>query len=144
MTRQNFAHARLIALTCGTDSQPVLAPGVDRVILANDRHQSAAENYTTAIGYLALTACFLAAFMPLLAAVPLSLIAVEIPLYLFGLLFNNRRINSIGYVLCGAAMAWYLVMQPRWIRFGGYVFFAAVALNVIAFIILLPMRNRSA
>ena len=141
MTRQNFALARLIALTCGTDSQPVPA-GVDRVILADDRHQNAAENHIAAFAYLALVVCFLAAFMPLLAAVPLSLIAIQIPVYVFGLPFRNRRINSIGYVLCGAAMAWYLVLQPRWIRFAGYAFFAVVALNAIAFVILLLLRGR--
>ena len=43
MMRHHFALARLIALVmekCGTGSQPVRLPaGVDRVILANDRHQ---------------------------------------------------------------------------------------------------------
>ena len=141
MTRHNFALARLIA-KCGTGSQPVPPLGVDRVILANDRHQSAVENYSAAFGYLALLACFLGAFMPLFAAVPLSLVAIEIPIFAFGLPFNDRRITSAGYVLCGAAMAWYLVLQPRWIRFAGYAFFAVLALNAVAFLILWLLRNR--
>jgi hypothetical protein len=141
MTRHNFALARLLALVMklGTASAPPLS--VDRVILANDRHQSAAENYTAAAGYLALVACFLAAFIPLFAAVPLALVVIEIPIYAFALPFGNRRLTSIGYMLCGAAMAWYLVLQPKWFRFAGYTFFAVIALNAIAFAILWLLRK---
>ena len=138
-SRHNFALARLV---CGTGSQPVQAPGVDRVILATDRHQSAVENYTAAFGYLALVACFLAAFMPLWAAIPLSPIVIQIPIYAFGLTFGNRRAVAAGYVLCGAAMAWVLVLQPWWIRFAGYTFFVVIALNAISFVILWLLRNR--
>jgi len=141
MRRQNFALARLIA-RLGADSHAVPGPGVDRVILADDRHQSAAENYTASFSYLALVVCFLAAFMPLAAAIPLSLIVIQIPLYVFGLAFNDGRINAAGYVLCAAAMACYLVLQPGWIRFAGYAFFAVVAVNAVAFVILLPQRRR--
>lgn len=140
MRRNHFALARLIALAIPARAAAP-QPGVDRVILANDRHQSAAEHYTTAFGYLALVACFLAAFMPLLLAIPLSLIAIELPIYAFGLPFNKRRAVAIGYVLCGAAMSWALVLQPRWIRFAGYLFFAAVALNAVAFVILWLLRK---
>ncbi len=140
--RYNFALARLIAFVCGTGSQPVPVPGVDRVILANDRHQSAAENYTAALAYLALVICFLTAFMPLWAAAPLSLIAIEIPIYVFGIPFNNRRAVAAGYVLCGAAMSWYLILQPRWIRFAGYAFLAVLALNAVAWVIMGLLRNR--
>jgi hypothetical protein len=115
---------------------------VDHVILATDRHQSAAENYTASIGYLVLVTCFLAAFMPLWAAIPLSLIAIEIPIYVFGVPFNDRRAVGAGYVLCGAAMAWYLILQPRWIRFAGYAFFAVIALNAVAWVIMGLLRNR--
>ena len=141
MRRNNVALARLIA-KCGTDSEPVPGPGIDHIILADNRNQSAAENYIIAFAYLALVTCFLAAFMPLLAAIPLSLIAIEIPTYAFGLPSNNARVIAAGYGLCGAGMAWYLALQPRWIRFAGYAFFAVVALNAVAFVILLLLRNR--
>src|SRR5262249_25855727 len=130
-----LALARLIALAVSTRATTP-EPGVDRIILADNRYQSAVENYTAAIGYLALVSCFLAAFMPLYAAIPLSLIAIELPIYAFGLPFNNRRVVSIGYALCGAAMAVYLVLQPRWIRFGGYAYFGVMALNAVAFVIM--------
>jgi hypothetical protein len=141
MRRHNFALARLAAR--GAAGRRAVS-GVDRVILADDRHQSAAENYAVAFAYTAFAACFLAAFMPLVAAIPLSFIAIQIPTYVFGLPFNNRRVTGIGYLLCGFAMAWYLVLQARWIRFAGYAFFAAVALNAVAFLILLPLRERAA
>jgi len=141
MRRQNFALARLIA-RLGTGSHAVPGSGVDHVILADDRHQSAAENYTASFSYLALVACFLAAFLPLAAAIPLSLIVIQIPLYVFGLAFNDGRVNAAGYGLCGAAMAWYLALQPGWIRFAGYAFFAVIALNAVSFVILLPQRER--
>jgi hypothetical protein len=140
MRRHNFALACLIALIAKRDARP--APGIDRVILADDRYQSAAENYLAAFGYLALVVCFLAAFMPIVAAVPLSLVAIELPLFAAGLPFGNRRLNSIAYVACGAAMAWYLALQPRWIRFAGYAFFAVLALNAIAFVVIWPLRRR--
>jgi hypothetical protein len=142
MMRNNFALARLIALAVPARAAAP-QPGVDRVILASDRHQNAAEHYTAAFGYLALVVCFLAAFMPLLLAIPLSLIAIQIPIYAFGIPFNRRRAVAIGYVLCGAAMSWVLVLQPRWIRFAGWAFFAAVALNAVAAVIPLPLRNRN-
>ena len=160
-SRHNFALARFVAfvLKCGTGSQPVRRPkggcfaaadglrthptlGVDHVLLAVDRHQSAGENYTAAVWYLATLTCFLAAFMPFWAAIPLSLIAIQIPIFAFGLPFGNRRLTSAGYLLCGAAMAWYLVLQPRWIRFGGYAFFVVVALNAVAFVIMWLLRHR--
>ena len=139
-SRHNFALARLLS-ECGGKSA-ALEPGVDRVILATDRHQSALENYTAAFGYLALVACFLAAFMPLWAAIPLSPIVIQIPIYAFGLTFGNRRAVAAGYMLCGAAMAWVLVLQPWWIRFAGYAFFAVIALNAVAFVILWLLRKR--
>jgi hypothetical protein len=142
MMRNNLALARLIAIALPARAAAP-EPGVDRVILASDRYQNAAEHHIAAFGYLALVVCFLAAFMPLLLAIPLSLIAIQIPIYAFGIPFNKRRAVAIGYVLCGAAMSWVLVLQPGWIRFAGYVFFAVVALNAIAFVILLPLRNRT-
>jgi len=140
MRRNNFALARLAAAALNKSPHPV--PGVDRVILADDRHQGAVENYIVAAGYQALVVCFLAAFVPLLVAIPLSLIAIQIPIYAFGLPSNNGRVVSIGYGLCAAAMSWVLVLQPRWIRFAGWAFFTALALNAIAFLILLPLRKR--
>jgi len=101
-------------LECGTGAADGLrtrpTSTVDRVILA-DGHRSAVGYYSAAFGYLALVACFLAAFMPLWAAIPLSPIAIQIPIYTFGLAFGNRRAVAAGYVLCGAAMAWYLALQ---------------------------------
>ena len=79
--------------------------------------------------------------MPMAIAIPLSLIAIELPIFPFGP-FNKRRVTSVGYVLCGVAMAWVLVLQPRWIRFAGWAFFAVIALNAVAFAIIWPLRNR--
>jgi hypothetical protein len=120
--RHQFALARLAALT----KRPV-TPAV--------------EHYAVCIWFLATTTCFLAAFVPLILAFPLALIAVQIPIYVTGLLFNNRRVNSAFLMLCGTAAALYFASQPTWIRFAAYVFLGALALNAIAFVILVLLRK---
>jgi len=142
-SRHHFALARLVAyvmLAGGADD--AMPNGVDRVILAKDRYQSAIENYTATVWYLAILVCFLAAFVPLIVALPLALMVVEIPIYAFGLPFRSRRITSMGYVLCGAAEAWYLALQRTWIRAGAYAFFGVVALNALAFVVMWLLRGR--
>lgn len=139
-SRHRFALARLVAYAKLLTSRPT-TPDVDRLILAIDPDQSAIENYAASIWYLGSLTCFIAAFVPLLIAFPIALIIIEIPIYVFGVPFGNRRITSAGYVLCGAGAAAYFALQPTWIRFAAYVFLGVLALNAIAFVIMWLLRH---
>ena len=139
-SRHRFALARLVAFAMLTLHRE--ASDADHLILAVDRDQSALETYTASVWYLAVLILFLAAFVPLLAALPLSLVVVEIPVYVFGLPFGRPRVTSAGYLLCGAGGASYLAFQPTWVRAGAYLFFGIVALNAIAFVVLWLLRHR--
>jgi len=86
--RNRFALAKLAArLWPNKASTP---PGIDRVFLASNRDQSAIETYTVCIWYCATVAVYIAALLPwqlpiaLLAAIPLTAIAIEIPIYAGG------------------------------------------------------------
>lgn len=86
--RNRFALAKLIArVVPKDDSTPA---GVDRVVLTADRDQSAIENYTVCIWYCATVVVYVAALLPLqfpialVAAIPLTAIAIEIPIYAGG------------------------------------------------------------
>jgi hypothetical protein len=140
-SRHRFAIARLIAYVMLFVARPK-APEADHMILAIDRDQSTVESYTTTIWYLGTLTCFLTAFVPVILAFPLALIVVEIPIYVFGLPFNNRRAVSMGYVACGAAASAYFAMQPTWLRFVAYGYFGMLALDAIAFMAMWLLRNR--
>ena len=140
-SRHRFALARLAAYVMLLNARP--APmNVDHIILAVDPDQSAFENYAASIWYLGSLTCFLTAFMPAIVAFPVALIVVEIPVYAFGLPSGNRRINSAGYLLCGAGAAAYFALQPTWLRFVAYAFLGVMALNAIAFVIMWLLRHR--
>ena len=88
MKRNRFALAKLVARVARHE-RPLPAE-VDRVLLADDRDQSAIENYAVCIWFCATVAVYIAAVLPLqfpfalLAAIPLTAIAIEIPIYLGG------------------------------------------------------------
>jgi hypothetical protein len=142
-SRHRFALPRLVAYTmleCG--GKAATFEDVDHIILSIDRDQSTIENYGASIWYLTALTCFIAAFVPLVLALPIALIVVEIPIYAFGLPFGNRRITSAGYLLCGAGAALYFATQPSWMRFVAYAFLGVMALNAIASVIMWLLRHR--
>jgi uncharacterized BrkB/YihY/UPF0761 family membrane protein len=145
--RFHFALARLVARIvseCGGGAAAFKAAQQRRtpkVIYAVDRHQSAIENHAVSVWFFVSTICFIAAALPLVmplalvAAVPLALLAIQIPIYITGLPFSNARLNSKFMMLCGAAAAAYSAAQPGWVRFVGWTFLGVIALNAIAWII---------
>jgi hypothetical protein len=135
--RNHFALARLIAFCVRLPPRPQS----EKVILAIDRHQSAAENYAVCIWFMATTTCFIAAYVPWILAFPLALIAVQIPISATGLVFNNPRVNGAFLMLCATVAALYFASQPAWQRFVAYVFLGVLALNAIAFVILWLLRR---
>ena len=133
--RNHFALARLVARFMPRRPSP------SNTIYFVDRHQSAAENYIVAAWFLLSTTCFIAAALPLatplalLAAFPLALIAIQLPIFVTGLPFSNVRLNSLFMMLCGAAAALYFSIQPGWVRFVAWTFLGIIALNAVAFVI---------
>ena len=135
--RNHFALARLVARLMRKRAP---APA-ERVIYAADRHQSAVENYAVAAWFLLSMTCFIAAALPLvapaalLAALPLAMIAVQIPICLTGIPLSNQSLNAFALMLCGAAAAAYFALQPGWVRFVAWFFLGVIALNAIAWVI---------
>ena len=76
MNRHHFALARLIAHFV-EDRQSCLS---GTILLANDRDQSAIENYSVAIWFYVTTVCYIAAAVPWLLAIPLAVVAISLPL----------------------------------------------------------------
>jgi hypothetical protein len=146
-SRHRFALARLVAYAMLRFAPPK-PMDVDHLILSIDRDQSAAENYAAAAWYFATVLCFTAALLPLatpwalIAAFPLSLIVVQIPIYAAGLPFGNCRLTSIVYATCGAAASLYFASRPTWIRFPAYIYLGVLSLNAVAFVIMWLLRHQ--
>lgn len=140
-SRHRFAISRLVAYVVLLVARPKPSD-VDHIILAIDRDQSAIECYTAAIWYLGTLTCFLTALVPAVLAFPLALIVVQIPVYAFGLPFDNPRLTSVGYAACGSAASLYFAMRPTWLRFVAYGYLGMIALNALAFAVLWLLRNR--
>ena len=147
--RHHFALARLIARAMARTT--AAQTGVDRVVYGRDRHQSAIENHLVAAWFTASMTCFIAAALPLVtplalvAAFPLALIAIQIPVYISGLPLSNPRMNAFFLMLCGTAAAAYFALQPGWVRFVAWTFLGVIALNAIAALVLwvMPWRTLS-
>ena len=136
-SRHHFALARLVAHVMSR--RP--APASPSTIYFIDRHQSAIENYVVAVWFLLSMTCFIAAALPLatplalVAAFPLAVLAIQLPIFVTGLPFSNYRVNSVFLMLCGAAAALYFAAQPGWVRFVALTFLGTIALNAVAFMI---------
>jgi len=135
-SRFHFALFRLFAFLRMQFTKPRARPGL---LLAIDRDQSIIEAYAVAFWIFATVSCFLSAFVSIYIAVPLAPVAMQIPLYIAG---RGTRVNSILLMSLIAAAAAYFAMQPSWIRFAAWQFFGAIALNAIAALILLPLREQ--
>ncbi|HUJ12773.1 MAG TPA: hypothetical protein VL284_03200 [Thermoanaerobaculia bacterium] len=91
-SRHRFALAKLVArfVLSRTEREAPRAPGIDRLLLAIDRDQSALETYSVCIWFCATTILYIAAVLPvpfrlaIFLAIPLAALAIEIPIYLLG------------------------------------------------------------
>jgi hypothetical protein len=143
-SRHNFALFRLYAYLRLRNA----AHEPNEMILAVDRHQSSAEAMAVATWIFVTTTCCLAGTMfswPvafLVAAVGIHAVMVASGV-LFVTLFPAHvlRINSIWMMTLFAALAAYCATRPTWVRFAGWQFFALLALNAIAAMILFFLRD---
>lgn len=80
--RHRFALTRLIAFAMGRYAPARM--NAEHLLLAVDRDQSAIENYTISIWFLATSACYVGAMLPLpivwstLAAIPIAALVIQL------------------------------------------------------------------
>lgn len=155
-SRHRFALARLIALIAlRREKRPV--PLNQRLVVPIDRDQSSLENYAISFWLMTtLTSYLLVLFRPALWILTpfLAAVLIQIPFYFSGLLVapvlraitgklseKNHRLNTISlfatFALVSAWFAWTLT----WARFVAYFFFAVLAANALAFVVMLALRG---
>ena len=152
-SRHRFAIARLAALARLRRGARSTAETPEHLILAIDRDQSAAEAYAVAVWVFLTTASYFTAMLPLpvplaiLAAIPLASLAIHIPFIGGGLALrlvtrdeNHIRIISAGTM--GLLLIWssYVARTATWARFVAWFFFAVLAINSLAALILWLIR----
>jgi hypothetical protein len=153
-SRHRYALVRLIAFAMLRGARPEPRRGL---ILAVDRDQSAAENMAIGVWAVLTTAFYFAAPMHgawKLFAVPLALIAVQVPIYLMGAVvlplfgrpfyaYNHRHNSAFLWVLLMLASS-YFATTGGWTRFVAYFFFGVVALNALAAIVMFALAGKVA
>jgi hypothetical protein len=153
-SRQRFALTRLLALAL-LSVAPALSrrasSTADHIALAIDRDQNAIEAYAVSLWWMATSGSYIAVLLPLV--LPLALIAgaflttAVVPLFCATVSLplgsgDHRKVNSAALMALLAAASAYFVMQPGWIRLVAWLFFALLAGNAAAAMILWLLRNR--
>lgn len=156
-SRHNFALFRLAAFLRlrRAQRQPCDA------ILIIDRHQSTTETWIV-LSWVTLTlTCYLAATLlvgwhialALAASLPLAFTLLEVPAIVSALTIapiwnaitgarsNGIRVNSIVVMTLFTGASAYFATRSTWIRFVAWQFFALVALNAIAAVIVFSLRD---
>lgn len=148
-SRFTFALPRLYALLKMRAAKPQPA----EMALVVDRHQNAAENFTVgAWVLLTLTAYVVATLsrwwplpVALVAAFPAALLLIQLSITTVGLVLirreNNLRVNSIVLMAGMTAAAAYFARTQSWVRFVAWQFLIVLALNAIAAIVVLLLRD---
>jgi len=144
-SRHHFALARLIALLRLQAQDSRLRPcDVDHVILVIDRDQTAIEHYAVSAWIFLTVVCYLAAALPLpigfavLAALPLAGVAVQIPVYTGA----GLKVNSVLILVLMILSSLYFGRAASPVRYVAWFFFAAIALNAVAWLVMRLMRDR--
>ncbi len=152
-SRCRFALARLLAFAAWRFRSSAAAR-VDRVAHALDRDQSAVENYSVAIWFVVTLACYLVFLLPfrapfdILAAVVIAPLSVQIAIPFLGGAFtlmgmkNNVTIMSVTIMSVMIALSLYLATAAAPVRFVAWFFLFVVALNSVAWLMLLTLRGR--
>jgi len=153
-SRHHFALARLLAYVRLRGTRSAASQPEEHLILPIERDQTAAEMNGIAIWVFATASCYIAAGLPLalpiavLAAIPLAAIAIHLPIVVGGpilrLIVGDRDhvkiVSAITMAMLLIASSW-VAMSGSWARFAAWFFFAILALNGIAAIMLWLMRG---
>lgn len=152
-SRHRFALPQLVAFARLRRGNPQDADGPDHLILSIDRDQSAAESYAVAVWVFVTVAAYLAAILPIplplaiIVAIPLASIVIHIPIVVGGptlriILGDNDHVKivSVGTMSLLTGWSFYVARGHSWARFVGWFFFAVLACNAIASLILWLLR----
>lgn len=111
----------------------------DDVVYMTDPDQSAFENYSVAVWTVLMISCYFTDFVTPFLAPLLAAISVHVPICTIGLLRKNRNnIHLVGIItmsLLALAAVMYATSES-WLRFVAWQFFASIALNALAAVIL--------
>lgn len=121
---------------------------IGHYVFSIDRNQSSLEAFAVATLVFITTAVDLAVLLPLRPwlAIPLAILVtpwlLQIPLYIAGLLFQNESVTSIAILTVVAGASSLVATMPTPARFVTWFYFAVLALNAIAWVIVQPLRRR--
>jgi hypothetical protein len=164
-SRHRFAIFRAVAFVrlLRSGSFPERGSKEDGVVLAIDRDQSTAENYTVGIFVWLVVSSFFAALLSarlvlaaaVLIALPLGALAVSAAVVIAGLVFapvshalgvprgpSNITLNSTGILMVVTLAASYFAASPAWVRVPAWIFLGAIVLNGLCSAALFVMRAR--
>lgn len=155
-SRFHFALARLVAYVVFRRAAPRDQRGL---VLAVDRNQNGIESYAASIGVLILATCYTAVLLgrlvhPIAAAVlavPMALAALQVPIVLLPLTAalpriqrHAMRVNSLLLTTVLLCLSLYFAVSDGWVRIIARTFFVLVLMNVLAAIVIWPLRQRFA
>jgi len=129
--RFRFALSRLIVFAIGRYLPAKM--DVEHLLLAVERDQSAIENYTLSIWFLATSACYVAAVLPLsstwsvLAAIPIAAFIIQLPIY-----FGATSAILMALQFCAAAYFATAIGPIHYVAWFTLMIFAA---NAMAWVI---------
>jgi hypothetical protein len=150
-SRHNFAIVRLIAFLRCRAARPEPAD----VILVIDRNQNAFESFALSIVMLIALTSYLCVTLfaawpagaGLIAALPLALVAAEIPFLTLAVFFvamtpeKRLRVQSMCNMLLHLAAAGWFAAGPTWARFVAWPILGLAALNAIAAVVVVLLRG---
>jgi len=147
--RYNFAIFRLYGLVRMRFAKATPAD----VAMVVDRHQSAIENFTVGAWTTLTLAAFVVSVLvrtwalpfALVAAIPIALVLMHVPILTFGAVFmrrgNNLRMNSIVLILTMSGASLHFAGSTSWVRFAAWQFLAVLAINGIAAVVALVLQG---
>ena len=156
-SRHNFAIFRLYAFFRLRAARPEVNDG----LFVIERNQSAHEMWIVAVWVAAVATVYVASALfrvwhpvaALIAALPIALLAVEIPIFVSGLVLvpgiraltrkhvDSMRASSAVTMAMLAGASAYFALKPGWIRVVACQFFALAALNALAAIVVFSLRD---
>jgi hypothetical protein len=152
-SRHRFALAQLVAFARLRRSEHQTANAPDHLILPVNRDQSAAEAYAVAAWIFVTVVAYLAAILPMplllaiIVAIPLAAIVLHLPIVLGGpilrlILGDNDHVKIVSVVTMFLMVvgSFYVARGDSWARIVAWFFFAVLACNTIAAVILWMFR----
>jgi len=121
---------------------------VDHILISIHPDHSALETYTVAIWFYVTLTCYIAAVLPigwmvtapLIAALAVQIVTGSISA-MGSVRANHLHRNSMAlFGLMIIASAWF-AMQPGLVRYVAWFFLAVVAVNAIAWLVMIALRN---